>query len=75
MLSATGLPTDDTFAVTFELYPVGTTMTTADGTWSATFAVAGPTTAYFWERGGGKSLLPVPRQLKDYKVIAYCSVG
>ncbi len=65
-LYATGLPTTYPFAVTLEPYPVGTTQWSVDGTY------AGPvsfTTAYFWVRGHGPSLIKAGAQLSDYHVI------
>lgn len=72
-LYASGLPTNDTFSVTYSPYPAGTHLTTTDGTFSTATDRTAPLTAYFWERGGGKSLMKVGAQLNDYHLIATCS--
>ena len=75
VMNATGLPTNDTIAFTWEPYPIGTTLRT-DGTYSITwtFSSAGNYTLYIWQRGGGKSLIKAGPQLNDYRVIAICSI-
>lgn len=73
-LYVTGLPTNDTYAITWDLHPVGTTRTTEDGTVTIPLVLAESRTAYVWQRGGGKSLFKAGPQLNDYHVIAYCSV-
>ena len=65
-LYATGLPTTYPFAVTSEPYPVGTTPWSVDGTFRVQTSI---TTAYFWVRGHGPSLIKAGPQLNDYHVI------
>ena len=69
-LYATGLPTTYPFAVTQDPYPTGTTQWSVDGTLAAP---SGATTAYFWVRGHGPSLIKAGAQLNDYHVIAMCA--
>ena len=68
-LYAQALPTTYPFAWTPTLYPVGTTIMTTDGTYSIQTSA---TTAYFWVRGHGPSLIKAGPQLNDYHVIAIC---
>lgn len=80
VLSAENLPVSKPFAFTFEPYPIGTSLLTADGTFSInlTFTPVEPVetlTAYFWVRGGGKSLIKSGPQLNDYRVVAMCSAA
>ena len=77
MLRAQNLPTNDTFSFTFQPIPVGTTRTTSDGTFEwgpISMSEQTTLTAYFWQRGGGKSLIELPAGYKDYKAIAICAL-
>jgi hypothetical protein len=68
-LYASGLPTTYPYSVTSEPYPTGTTQWSADGTLAVeTWA----TSAWFWVRGHGKSLIKAGPQLNDYHLIAEC---
>ena len=69
-LRITGLPTRDTFTYTPDVYPVGTTLLSPDGTWTTAWPWPA---AYVWERGGGPSLVKPGPGLNDYHVIALCS--
>ena len=71
-LYAQGLPTTYPFAWTPTPYPVGTTLLTTDGTYSIQTSA---TSAYFWVRGHGPSLIKAGPQLNDYHVIAICEAA
>lgn len=74
-LHVVNIPTTDTFAITFEPYPTGTTSWTTDGTYTFSPTQAPPLTAYVWRRGGGKTLYKPGSGLNDYHVIAMCATG
>jgi len=71
-LNASGLPTTP-FGVSFDPFPMTSTLTSIDGTFSMPVYRTPPLTAYFWQRGHGPSLLKPGPGLNDYHVIALCS--
>lgn len=63
------MPTRDELGASVDPYPVmGFHAPTGEFTYPWPFP-----RAYVWERGGGKSLIDMPRRLGDYHVIAICA--